>query len=81
MALSQEEIEYHAERIADAHLEDAEYSIVYEDEELEELEATEEDWKAIHSHIQTELVTVSRRIYDEYVVRAMENEAAEEDEE
>jgi hypothetical protein len=54
--LTQEEIEEHAERIADAHLQDIEYSNVYEDEELEN--ASEDDWRAIHAHIQRSLVTV-----------------------
>jgi hypothetical protein len=63
--MTQEEIEAHAERIADAHLQDAEYSIVYEDEELED--ATEEDWRAVHRHIQTRLVTVRADRYDELV--------------
>lgn len=59
--MTQDEIEQHAERIADTHLQDCEYSIVYEDEELEE--ASEDDWKAIHRHIQTRLVTVRDDLY------------------
>lgn len=65
MALTQAEIEEHAERIADVHLETIEYSDVYEDEDLED--ATEEEWQAIHSHIQTRLVSVRDDRYDNLV--------------
>ncbi len=63
--MTQEQIEQIAERIAEEHLSDIEYSVVYEDEELEE--ASEEDWKAIHSHIQTRLVTVRDDRYWNFV--------------
>lgn len=59
--MTKEEIEYHAERIADEILQSVEYSDVYEDEELEE--ASEDDWRAIHNHIQTRLVTVRDDLY------------------
>ena len=49
VTLTEEEITKHALRIAQSHLEDAEYSIVYEDEELED--ATEDDWRAVHNKI------------------------------
>jgi len=47
--LTYEEKLAHAQRIALMHLEDAEYSIVYEDEELED--ATEKEWHEIHDMI------------------------------
>lgn len=59
--MTQEEIEDHAERIADEILQNVEYSDVYEDEELED--ASEDEWKAIHEHIQTRLVTVRDDLY------------------
>jgi hypothetical protein len=62
MSMTQGEIEQHAERIADVHLETIEYSDIYEDEELED--ASEEDWQAIHRHIQTRLTTVRDDLYD-----------------
>jgi flagellar motility protein MotE (MotC chaperone) len=65
VALTQEEIEEHAERIADEILQNVEYSQVYEDEELED--ASEEEWKAVHAHIQTRLVTVRDDRYDNLV--------------
>lgn len=62
--MTQEEIEEHAERIADEILSNVEYSQVYEDEELED--ATEEDWKAVHSRIQS-LVSISEEGYDKAI--------------
>jgi hypothetical protein len=38
-----------AQRIADAHLEDAEFSIVYEDETLEDM--TQDEWRQVHDLI------------------------------
>lgn len=35
-----------AQEIADAHLRDAEFSIVYEDEELQDM--TEAEWREVH---------------------------------
>jgi len=43
--LSDEEIQYHAERIGDELLQNADFSMVYEDEDLEDL--TEEEHRAI----------------------------------
>jgi hypothetical protein len=63
--MTQEEIEKHAERIADAYLETIEYSDIYEDEELED--ASEEDWRAIQTHIQTRLVTIREDRYNKFV--------------
>ena len=63
--MTQEEIEKNAERIADAHLETIEYSDIYEDEELED--ASEEDWRAIQTHIQTRLVTIREDRYIKFV--------------
>lgn len=65
MSMTQAQIEEHAERIADEILKDIEYAYVYEDEDLED--ATEEDWQAIHRHIQTRLVTVRADRYDDLV--------------
>lgn len=63
--MTQQEIEEHAERIADEYLQNIEYSDIYEDEELEE--ASEDDWRAIQAHIQTRLVTVRDDRYDNLV--------------
>lgn len=64
MSLTEDEIQEHAERIADEILSNVEYSQVYEDEELED--ATEEDWQAVHSRIQS-LVSISEEGYDKAV--------------
>lgn len=63
--MTQDEIEKHAERIADEYLETIEYSDIYEDEELED--ASEEEWRAIQNHIQTRLVTVREDRYNDFV--------------
>lgn len=47
------ERENHAERIARQILENADYSYVCEDEELED--ASEDDWRAIHDLIQRDM--------------------------
>lgn len=49
VTLTDEEITEHALRIAQIHLEDMEYSNVYEDEDLED--ASEDDWKAVRNRI------------------------------
>lgn len=49
VTLTDEEITEHALRIAQIHLDDMEYSNVYEDEDLED--ATEDDWKAVRNRI------------------------------
>ncbi len=67
-SMNQSEIEEHAERIADEILQNVEYSDVYEDEELDFVGSTEEDWRAIHAHIQTHLTTVRDDRYDQFVV-------------
>lgn len=49
VTLTDEEITNHALRIAQIHLDDMEYSNVYEDEDLED--ASEDDWKAVRNRI------------------------------
>lgn len=49
VTLTDEEITEHALRIAQIHLDDMEYSNVYEDEDLED--ASEDDWKAVRNRI------------------------------
>lgn len=49
VTLTDKEITNHALRIAQIHLDDMEYSNVYEDEDLED--ASEDDWKAVRNRI------------------------------
>lgn len=49
--MTEDEIRAAAQRIADEHLEFAEFSIVYEDEDLLERGATEDEWRRIHDLI------------------------------
>lgn len=49
VTLTDEEITNHALRIAQIHIDDMEYSNVYEDEDLED--ASEDDWKAVRNRI------------------------------
>jgi len=55
VTLTPDEITEHALRIAQIHLDDMDYSNVYEDEELED--ATEDDWKAVRNRIYDLAVT------------------------
>lgn len=48
MTMNYEEHKRHARRLLQNVVEDPEYGYVYEDELLEEIGATEEDWQDIH---------------------------------
>lgn len=58
MALSNEERNEHATRIMYEVLQDLDYSLVYEDDELAELGADEDDWKAIHGKMSNPQVII-----------------------
>jgi hypothetical protein len=45
-----------AQRIADWHLQDAEFCLIYEDEECEDM--TEDEWRQVHDLIQHSRATL-----------------------
>lgn len=58
-----DDLKKEAVKVANEQLQDAEYSIIYEDERFENL--SENDWKEIHDYITHELTTISKSEYKE----------------